>query len=309
MTDDQSAADVFGLLSDETRVDVLRAIALAQSERDVAESGSGVTALSFSEVYERVDVDNTSKLSYHLGELVGTFLRKDDEHYSFTHAGEQIVRFILAENYEQPPDFGPQETAGTCLFCGASPLIAGVSEQYFTVTCPDCERPVFAHKVTPAEGRTHGDDALVGRVKRRMAADYAQVRQGACPECGGRVDSDVRELDAGMLPEGAELLAVDRCTECLRQYNSPLPYAVAYHPASVAFHWERGVDITNEAPWTFHDHLRTDRWTAERASTDPEEYEVVYREGDDELRFRLDADGAVAWTERVRASRGPRRRE
>lgn len=74
METERSAADVFGLLSDETRLDILRAVASAQHENE----RTGVADLSFSELYDRVDVENTSKLSYHLGELTGTFLRKGE---------------------------------------------------------------------------------------------------------------------------------------------------------------------------------------------------------------------------------------
>ncbi len=113
---ERTAAEALGLLSEETRLDILRTVAEAQNEsqrRDTAE-------VTFSEIYDRVDVDGTSKLSYHLGELTGTFLRKHGNGDRFTHAGEQKVRFILAENYRQPPDVGPVEADGACLRCGST---------------------------------------------------------------------------------------------------------------------------------------------------------------------------------------------
>lgn len=112
MGTERTAEEVFRLLSDEIRLDVLRTVAVAQRD----ELRTGETDLSFSDIYERVDVDNTSKLSYHLGELTGTFLRKHDGGYAFTHAGERLVRFVLAENYLRPPDFGPVEVEGDCLY-------------------------------------------------------------------------------------------------------------------------------------------------------------------------------------------------
>jgi len=144
MDDERTAAEVFGLLSDETRVDILRTVARAQQER----RESGVTELSFSDIYDRVDVDGTSKLSYHLGELTGTFLRKHGDGYAFTHAGEQMVRFILAENYHEPPETGAIETDGTCLRCGETGLRATLHDQYFLLQCPACERPSFSYKVS-----------------------------------------------------------------------------------------------------------------------------------------------------------------
>ena len=55
---------MFGLLSDETRTSLLRAIAVA--EHELEEAGAGPATLALSELYDRVDVDNSSKLSYHL---------------------------------------------------------------------------------------------------------------------------------------------------------------------------------------------------------------------------------------------------
>jgi DNA-binding transcriptional ArsR family regulator len=87
MDTEPTADSVFGLLADEIRLDILRTVARAQHENRI----TGVTNLSFSDIYDRVDVDGTSKLSYHLGELTGTFLRKHENGYAFTHAGEQMV--------------------------------------------------------------------------------------------------------------------------------------------------------------------------------------------------------------------------
>src|SRR6056297_304040 len=106
MSGDRSATDIFRLLADETRVDILRAVAIAQHDLDSA--GAGPAELAFSEIYDRVEVENTSKLSYHLGELAGTYLRKSEDGYSLSHAGERIARFILSGTYEQPESFGPE---------------------------------------------------------------------------------------------------------------------------------------------------------------------------------------------------------
>jgi hypothetical protein len=55
MTDDLSPTEFFRLLADETRVDILRSIAVAQCELEGA--GSGPAELSFSTIYDHVDVE------------------------------------------------------------------------------------------------------------------------------------------------------------------------------------------------------------------------------------------------------------
>lgn len=300
MAPEHSPAEVFGLLSDETRVDILRAVAVAQSD---ARSG-GAPALSFSEVYDEVDVDNTSKLSYHLGELTGTFLRKDDDGYSFTHAGEQTVRFVLAENYESPRDFGPIPVDGDCPFCGDTDLQARPNHQFLLVECCECERPVTGYEIPPAQARSRDGEELVESIKQRFSSHYRLVRQGVCPKCSGRLSTTVEAIEETPLADIEGYVVTDRCEACLRTYNTPLPYSVAYHPASVAFHWDHGVDITSMGMWEFHRHRREGRWTGEQRSTDPETYEVVLRHGEDALRARLDDTATVTRTERVRRA-GP----
>src|SRR6056297_211274 len=155
MTENRSTADVFRLLADDTRVDILCAVAVAQYELE--QVGSGAAELAFSEIYDHVDVENTSKLSYHLGELTGTYLRKSDDGYSLSHAGERIVRFILSGNYEQPKSFGPEPVDGVCVFCGEEALEADLSRQFLRIVCSACEQPVTGQPITPAQVKTHDD--------------------------------------------------------------------------------------------------------------------------------------------------------
>lgn len=296
----EGAAEVFALLSDETRVDVLRAIARAEYECEVPNSGPVV--LSFSELYDRVDVDNTSKLSYHLGELSGPFLRKSDDGYALTHAGEYLVRFVLSGNYERPAEFGPTEVAGRCPFCGGTELAASLFErQIFVVTCSDCERPVAGLPTTAAQGRERDDEAYVESVKRGHAARVRQMQRGVCPTCSGRMTAEVLTVPEGPLPEVT--FAVDlSCESCLRRYSMPLPYVVAQHPASVAFHWERGVDVTRQGFWKFHEHFYEGRWNA--AELDGDRYEVEMCRDGDVLRLVVDGAVTVVRTEQVRRAQG-----
>ncbi|MFC5973734.1 ArsR/SmtB family transcription factor [Halomarina salina] len=298
MDTERTAADVFRLLSDEIRLDILRTVARAQHEN----RETGVTELSFSDIYERVDVDGTSKLSYHLGELTGTFLRKHENGYAFTHAGEQLVRFVLAENYRHPAAVGPIETDGTCLHCGEAGLHATLHDQYFLLQCPACERPSFSYNVTPAQVQAHDGPALIDAVIGDLAGDLLKMRQGVCPDCAGRIDTEV--FDAREVPVGntvpASFATSSECKQCLRFLSLPLTHAAAYHPESVVFHWKHGVDIMGTGLWEFHHHLHDGQWTADRVDTDPDEYRVELRRDSASLRLYLDEDAAVTRTEHVK---------
>jgi hypothetical protein len=290
--------EAFATLGDESRIEIMRAIAEAQATATTAEPAQ--VELAFSEIYDRVDVDGTSKLSYHLGELTGTFLRKGENGYSFTHAGEQIVRIVLSGNYEQPPAYGPIETDGRCPFCESESLESELNHQYFSVHCRECERPVAGHPVTPAQIRSFDESTVPDVVARKMAAQYRQIRQGICIGCSGRLSTElVGEED--LPPESRyQFLVRDRCQHCLRRYNSPLVYCVAYHPASVAFHWEHGIDMTATGMWELAQVADEHDWHAERVSEDPDEFRVVLKYDDDTLHLSLDSDAEVTRTERVR---------
>ncbi len=291
---------MLALLSDESRVDILRAVAVAQSEQ--APSNSGVVPLSFSAIYERVEIENTSKLSYHLGELAGTYLRKVEDGYAFTHAGEQIVRFILAENFRRPPDIDGIETEGMCLFCGETQLEAGLDDQYFVVRCPSCDRPVTGYVVTPAQARARSGRALLESLKRKQATEFGLVQEGICPECAGEIRTEVLDANEQSLPGDVPVsyFTIDECETCLRRYSGPLTYSAAFRPPSIAFHWDRGVDILGTGWWELHRYLREGRWSAERIATDPVEYRVELRHEDAMLRVFLDAAARTTRTERVR---------
>lgn len=302
MTEERSATEIFRLLADETRLDILRAIAVAQSEREQA--GAGAAELTFSEVYDHVEVENTSKLSYHLGELTETYLRKSDDGYSLSHAGERIVRFILSGNYEQPESFGPEPVDGMCLFCGEEALEAGLTHQFFRIDCTACERQVMGQPVTPAQVNTRDSDAILKSVKLRSAEDVRQIRREVCSECGANLSAEVVEVSGSALPSADPFVVMSSCEKCLREYNSPLTYSVVYHPASIAFYWDHGIDVTSRGIWEFHEYVYEGRWTSERIASDPDEYEVVLRHEDDAVRLYLDSTGSVVRTERVRRESG-----
>lgn len=298
MESEQGAADVFQQLADENRLDILRTVAVAQNE----ERTTGVAKLSFSDIYDRVDIDDTAKLSYHLGELTGTFLRKHDDGYAFTHAGEQLVRFVLSENYRHPPDIGPIETEGACQFCGEHRLRATLEDQYFMMYCSACDRPAYAYRVRPAQARSYTGDDLIEAVIQEQAGDLVKARRGVCPDCAGAL---VREVIAMENQPVSQELSVSfatayECQECLRFLSVPLPIAAAYHPESISFHWEHGVDVLETGLWEFNRYLADGQWTTEQVGTDPAEYRVDLNHRNSSLRLFLDENAVVTRTERVR---------
>ena len=81
-----SAQEAFGLLGNETRVDVLRGL-WGVDGGDLPTGSDGV--LSFSELQRRVGVGNSGQFTYHLSQLVPHFVRETDEGYRLSRAGTE----------------------------------------------------------------------------------------------------------------------------------------------------------------------------------------------------------------------------
>lgn len=300
MVDEDEAAEAFRTLGDPTRIAVLRTFAEAVDEMEASPGGS-LPELSFSELYDRVEVDSTSRLSYHLDELDGTFLRRTDDGWKFTFAGESVTRLVLSEAYVGDVAFEPVATSGRCLNCGAEQLEARVDDCALLHRCRNCDAKMGGLSVTPAQVRGRDPEALLDSVKTTTVELFRQYRNGVCTECGGVVDVDVSaEQFVEDASELDRLLASGRCRECLQGLNGPLPMWLANHPASVAFHWDHGVDVLSLGVRDVGEKLGEGEWAADRVGTDPDEYEVTYRVGASVLRLVVDDELTVSRTERVR---------
>lgn len=299
MSEDERAAEAFGTLGDPTRIGILRAFAVVLDERDVPQ-GEGMPVLSFSEVYDRADVDSTSRLSYHLDELDGKYLRRTEEGWTMTFAGNAIVRLILSGAYTGGIDFEPVETEGECPFCTAEALEAHVQDRVLLFVCGECDSRAGGVPVTPAQVRNRDPESLVDSTATRTVAMYRQFRNGVCSMCGGVVDIDVEVPPDETAPETMAFVATGRCQECWWSLNGPPALWLAYHPASIGFHWENDTDVLSQGPREVGTKLGSGQWDTERVATDPDEFRIRYRVDENVLRLTVDDDLELLRSERVR---------
>ena len=292
--DRQEPHEAFAKLGDETRVEILKA--LAEAEREV-EGNQEVPTLSFSALYDRVDVSNSSRFAYHLDQLTGVFLRKTDDGYTFTWAGERIVRTIMAGGYGTPMTFDSVPIDGQCPECGGRSMWGGPKDATVKVSCDDCDRCIASYPLTSGVTGDRDPDEIVRAVERRTRASFQSVFDGDCPECGGRFDLEVTEV-AG-IPSIAHG-STSRCRECGSAYGMPLQIWALSHPSTVAFYWERGVDVTEKPFWELVTAIAEERWTVESLDDDTASYRITVREDEDELWLDFDDDLQVTdvrrWT-------------
>ena len=82
-------ADLFGLLSDETRVRIVGELYVVHQHRP------NDPTLSFSALVDRVGVTDTGRFNYHLGRLRGTLVEKRENGYALTPAGTRLGSLLV----------------------------------------------------------------------------------------------------------------------------------------------------------------------------------------------------------------------
>lgn len=225
----------YAALTDGTRLRIL--LALAERYDEAWSSGW----LSFSELRERVGVEDTSRFSYHLDELQDEFVRKVDGRYRPSVAALEIVSALRAGTYD---DGGAaierQPTEYDCPHCEES-LVASYRDHRLYVGCPDHGAAV-AYPTPPRAAADRSLAAVVDLSLRKHAADVRLLRQGACPHCWGTAGlSFPREsVPESYLLDDA-VYGTAACDACWLSYPIPVAHTVLGHPAVETLYAEQGL--------------------------------------------------------------------
>jgi DNA-binding HxlR family transcriptional regulator len=266
--------DAFAAVGNEWRIRILRAL------DDAAAMESG---LAFSDIYDCLDIESTSQLSYHLTHLEGVFVRKTDDGYALTQAGDRLVRAVLAGTYTESPSFPPTELDANCPACPSNALVAEFREPFLTVECTDCSTRVVTYDLPPAASRDGSPRDVLRSCDRRVRNEYAMAVQGDCPVCGGPTTIETPVRDG---PLGRTVYAEAACSQCEHQVHAPLGVRLLSHPAVISFYWTRGVDATAIPFWDLHSHLAD--WETDVVDDDPRRFRVTVAYDGDTLPVELD---------------------
>ncbi|KTG26604.1 winged helix-turn-helix domain-containing protein [Haloferax profundi] len=282
MTDkrDPKPEVAFGALGSDLRLSILQTLELEARE---AERG-----LTFSELYDRIDIESTSQLSYHLGRLDGVFVRTFDSSYRLTQTGERVVRTVHAGTYTDRPSFEETAVDGVCPHCDDTELVAAFEDPFLAVTCRVCDGVVARYGLPPAQAADRSPDEILRSCDRRVYHELGMALEGTCPTCGGVMDASARTRDE---PRSDEYAVVASCRRCFNQVYAPVELCVFYHPALVAAYWERGRDATRVRPWAVYTH--THEWHLDVVSEEPFEATVETDVGDDVFTVTV-TGGALA---------------
>jgi len=271
----------FAALGDGTRIEILRALTQAD-----------VDALSFSDLRERVGVEDSGQFNYHLGKLLDRFVRKTDDGYTTTYAGHQVVTAILAGTYTESGDFDPIEMDDPCPVCGGS-LVTTYEDERVRIDCTECEEFRMAFSLPPGVAEDRSVESLPYVFDRWLRGYVDRIVQGFCSSCYGPTTAAIDRVD----DEVEVTYRCDRCGE--RMHGDPIT-VVRTHPAAVSFYYDHDIDVREEPTWRLVDPETVHpKDIATVVQEDPLRVRVRLEREGDRLDLILDEDAAVVEVSRA----------
>jgi len=279
-------AEAFALLGDDTRIEILQALRDATQERDGA-------PVPFSELYDRVSVDDSAHFNYHLKRLTDHFVRRADEGYTFRYPGWKVVRSVFAGTFNERASLDPFDAPGDCYACGG-PLRAWYADEYLTVECSACGASHVSFPFPPGALDDRSPEELLTAFHHHVRHHYCLAADGVCPECMGRMETALRtDTDA----DGLAVATRHACRRCDHTLTSAVGLNLLDDAGVLSFHANRGVDLSTRPFWTFDWCVSDERTTV--LSTDPVRVRVDVPCDGDVLRLTVDDGLEVLGRERV----------
>lgn len=294
-----SPDEAFDLLGDSTRLQILQAL---------AEAGE---PLAYSELFERIDYDDTSNFTYHLDKLVGHFIHKTDVGYVPRLAGRRIVEAVFSGVVTEAPVIDRTEVDKDCMYCG-NPTEMGYYDEVAVIYCESCEGRIG--ELGLAEKWPIANEDIVGYVSIPPAgihdrtpkeilsaagiwtiADVQAIARGVCPRCSATVNRSARVCENH---DGADrfcnrcnhrfgVSVAVGCTNCTFTTRSPYPTHALGNIDLLAFMTTHGIDPFASNAF----HLRA--CEEEILSTDPLEARYTFNADGDAITLTVDDDLSV----------------
>lgn len=279
-TVDTDAVDAIKAVGNDKRLEIL--LALVDGD---PEPGNRWGTKSFTELYGAVDIDSSSQFAYHLDRLVGRFVAEESGGYRLTYSGDKLVRTVRSGIYERTETFEDEPVSGTCIFCETAALVATLEDDLFVVRCTGCDTPLVTDALPRSQTRNREPSEIVESVGCRLWSSFVQLRGGVCPECYGRVETD---LDVHEREEKTLYTLASTCLECGFAVGVPAEVTAVLHPAATSAFWNHGLAPGEYPLWELFEYVVSDVITTDVVSRDPLELAFEIGLDDESLRLRMD---------------------
>ena len=200
--------EAFVALGNEIRIEILRALEDADAP------------LAFSELRDRVGVDDPGQFNYHLGKLAGHFVRKDEDGYALRTAGTRIIESVLSGAVTDAPVLEPTRLDAPCPYCGADVEVSYREERLLT-RCTECPGSfvgsdassvpfgtIALFDLPPVGLEDRSPREVLETAFRWTHLEYLTLAAGICPRCSGTVEHSVTVCEDH---EPAETRLCERC--------------------------------------------------------------------------------------------------
>jgi predicted RNA-binding Zn-ribbon protein involved in translation (DUF1610 family) len=257
----------FWLLSDETRIAILRAL-WAADEKPV----------SFTDLRERVGNPNSGQFNYHLDKLQDHFVSKTDDGYEISQAGREVVRAVHAGSITDQPQLDPAPINGDCVECGASLVVR--YNQYGIIECLECGETVMWNEFPPAGLAERTSTEFAAAFDEWIRSRFHLAMDGICPNCATAMTTTINTGTDG------DISTTHQCENCKYQARAPLFGHIIRHPAVISFYYDRGIDIISATYWELQDYAR--EFEEVVVTEDPWTARVIIEADGDQLTLTLD---------------------
>lgn len=265
----------FSSVADKTRISILQAIWEGKEN-----------PMSFSAIRKASGVDDSGQFNYHLGKLRPEFVRKRNEGYELTSAGQKMIGAAVSGTYtDRDVDIDPIEV-GECPNCPGE-LEATYENEYIRIECPECELTITEGLTAPPVLASNIEPEELPQVFSRLLITKAQMmNRGFCLLCGGHMERSLKRDggDSGDVTSD-HLTVLIECRSCGHATTQVVGVAILDHPAVVSFLYDHGIDVRETPIWEFD-------WMAEPhaevANEDPIRIETAIEIDEDRLELTLD---------------------
>ena len=280
--------DAFDLVSDGTRLGILRELATAQAE------DPHDPALRFSALRERLDNPDSGTFNYHLDRLRGRFVYRTETGYVLTPAGHRLAAAVAAGLYDDSGESIEAVLEDTCPICGEALTVAH-NEGVLAVECPNGHGLRNLFPAGALAGRSI--EAARSLFDRVTTQQVALAVDGDCPLCYARTAVRLvnrKTTDDATSAEATSWTIEAVCRRCGAVVSVPVPLALAGHPVVTALLTANGHDPREQPIWGGN---RVDAWSVEPSDTldtDGSGILATVTIDDDTARFRVNEDANVS---------------
>lgn len=274
-----SPVDLFALLANDTRMAAMQALWTADQP------------LAFSELARRADIEDTGNFTYHLEKLKPNFVRKVEDKYRLTRAGQRVLTAVLAGRFTEHPSLDRIVVEYDCPFCG-EPIVLERGSDALRVSCTACpgiyrdyrgDERITKVWLPPAGVRDQPTATLDAALQWTFTRNWAFAR-GVCPECAGAVDASAKACVDHDTGDGLcdvcggryAVLARYQCRTCHESVSIIALFAMLADKEVRSFFSDHGHDPTQ---FTFHSLTSAIPYQETVVDRDPLRYELRLEQG------------------------------